>query len=115
MRRHRMIKWYGGPCPLCPMEVVTVQMKNGNVVTGLARDFHWKWTHGQRGLGQISPSLNVLSYTPHNTCQKPLPNARPDWDEARPVGGLQQKNGFPWWQLFLFVSSVLLMVFSAIR
>lgn len=68
--------WHGGPCPLCPQEIVTVKTQGGEERTGLAKDFQWVWKRWN-SRGEIfdpgfkkAPRLNVVGFSPVGGCQK---------------------------------------------
>ena len=68
--------WHGGPCPLCPQEIVTVKTQGGEERTGLAKDFQWVWKRWN-SRGEIfdpgfkkASRLNVVGFSPVGGCQK---------------------------------------------
>ena len=68
--------WHGGPCPLCPQEIVTVKTQGGEERTGLAKDFQWVWKRWS-SRGEIfdpgfkkASRLNVVGFSPVGGCQK---------------------------------------------
>lgn len=69
--------WHGGPCPLCPQEIVTVNTQGGEERTGLAKDFQWEWKATLCVSVYPTPPYmkkvwqrNVVGFSPLGTCQK---------------------------------------------
>ena len=69
--------WHGGPCPLCPQEIVTVKTQGGEERTGLAKDFQWVWRDNHWIANYPFPpsmrkarQLNVVGFSPVGGCQK---------------------------------------------
>ena len=69
--------WHGGPCPLCPQEIVTVKTQGGEEHTGLAKDFQWEWRDNHWIANYPFPpsmrkarQLNVVGFSPVGGCQK---------------------------------------------
>ena len=68
--------WHGGPCPLCPQEIVTVKTQGGEERTGLAKDFQWVWRRWNSRGKIFDPGfkkesrLNVVGFSPVGGCQK---------------------------------------------
>lgn len=69
--------WHGGPCPLCPQEIVTVKTQSGEEHTGLAKNFQWEWEPdclvaeypAAPSIERNSPE-NVTGFYPAGGCQK---------------------------------------------
>ena len=96
--------WHGGPCPLCPQEIVTVKTQSGEEHTGLAKNFQWEWMHGYSSrtypAGRKLGEKNVVGFHSLGSCQKLTGAACHD---AKPQGEKMELTPGAW----LFIGAVI--------
>ena len=99
--------WHGGPCPLCPQEIVTVKTQSGEEHTGMAKNFQWEWKHGRVVARYPEPPCsdraeqkNVIGFYPLGSCQKLTGAACHD---AKPQGEKMELTPGAW----LFIGAVI--------